>query len=401
VGIIVAVASPLLVLLFKEPRLAPITLCYAAVIPFSGLATLPSALTMRRLKFGYLAFCDVVPPILGLSAGITAALHGMGYWSLVIAALTETLSGSTLIFFGAGWVPGLPRYDKDMWKVFAVGGHITAYNITTYVTTTIYNVLLGVTYGSSALGLYDKGYRTVTQPIGQLMSPFGRVAVPMLSRLRDEQHRYRYAFRRMTQLLMFVSLPGVSATIILSHLVVSVLLGAKWIGVAPVMAWLSFGALGSSVAVSASWLFVSQGRTREQLRYSLINATLAVSGFLAGLPWGPTGVATGAGLTFSLICVPLTCWGATRGGIVRLNDFMSAIAPLIAAGAVAFAAVWAMIHLLPSLGGLHGIFAGYALSYSAFCACLMILKPGRAILLEVWQLPNMLKSNRPAAVQAG
>jgi PST family polysaccharide transporter len=69
VAIVVAAFSPLLAWVYSEPRLVMVSIALAALMPISGLATLPQALLMRNLRFGALAFLDILPPAVGLISG--------------------------------------------------------------------------------------------------------------------------------------------------------------------------------------------------------------------------------------------------------------------------------------------------------------------------------------------
>ena len=259
------------------------------------------------------------------------------------------------------------------------------------MTTTADNILLALTQGASALGLYDKGYKTVTQPIGQLLAPTNRIAVPLLVRLLSNPDRYRRAYLRMLQVTLLAGVPGIIFALIMSKPLMLILLGPRWNGIAPVVSWLCVGCLASPFYSSSSWLFVSQGRTRQQLKYATITSIISLAGFVCGLPWGPTGVAAGAGLSFFFLAAPLTCWGATRIGPVTSKNLIISILPFLVALS-ATAVVLATLSIFAPADGVVLLISAMPVAYGVFFLVMLGLPSGRQVLQGAWKLRTMLKA---------
>ena len=79
---------------YGEPRLVEIVLAFAAVGMFTGLTIQHRGLLRRQMRFGTLSAVDIAAAIAGVTAAVTAALLGAGYWALVlerfVAALVTT-----------------------------------------------------------------------------------------------------------------------------------------------------------------------------------------------------------------------------------------------------------------------------------------------------------------------
>lgn len=388
-ALVLAAASPLVAMLYGEPRLAPVAIALAVLIPISGSAMAHGALLARNMRFGTQALLDIAPPAVGLAVGLSAALSHLGYWSLVAATAAESVCGVAIVWTVSRWRPSRPAYDPEIWSLVRVGGHVLGYNLATLVTSAADNVLLGVVGGKVQLGLYDRGYKLVTQPISQLLSPFSRVAVPLLMRLQSDDARYRSAFLTMVQLMLLASVPGLLFGAMFAGPLVLLLLGEKWGGAAPIISWVCMGALASPLYNCTFWLFVTQGRTRQQLAYVFAVSAVAVASFAAGLPWGAVGVSAGAAISFLLITTPVVCWGATRAGPVGFADLTKAILPLAAAGVSSAGALYGLKDLarLPTVVLLG---AGASLSYATFAIVLFCIPSGRQLLKNTWALREML-----------
>jgi PST family polysaccharide transporter len=312
-GVLIA-TSPLIGLLYHDPRVVAVEIALALLIPIAGLGTQPAALLSRHLRLQSLAVIDILPAALGFGVAYWAASHGFRYWSLVLSAASETMLAVVSVWVLSKWLPTGPKYNRRMWSLVRIGGNLTIYNLSLYVTTSADNILLGVIRGPFALGLYDKSYKLVTQSIGQLGSPATRIAIPLLSRLRSDDVAYRRAFLGILGATMMVTTPGILWVMIDSGPLTGVALGRQWSSIWPVVSWLCVGGLVSILYTSVSWLFVSQNRTQEQLRVGLAVAIISVVSFVVGLPWGAAGVAAGAALAFLCVSTPITCWTAARSG---------------------------------------------------------------------------------------
>lgn len=384
-----ALLSPAIAWLYHEPRTIRVTLVLAALLPVSGLAVQPMALLNRHMRFVALAILDVVPSALALIAGVAAAWHGWAYWSLIAFAIAETLATVLLAWSLSAWRPGRPAYDPRVKQLVRTGLHITGYNLASYATTSCDNILLGATQGSVPLGLYDRGYKLVVQPVAQLTTPIGRIAVPLLTRLRGDPGRYRRTYLDMLRVMLLLVMPGLLFGMVMAPPLIAFLLGARWAGVAPVFSWLCLGGLASPIYASTFWLFTTQDRTRRQTGYVAATSAISVASFVVGLPWGPAGVAAGAGLSMLLLSTPLTSWGATRAGLVTVTDLVFALVPfLIAALVTAGALIVARAHLAP--GGLGTLALAAALSYSSFVGVMLCVPSGQPVIRRAWQLGRVL-----------
>ncbi len=386
---VLALASPLIAAMYGEPRLTNIVLVFAALLPISGALMVPSAMMMRNMRFYAMAAVDVGGPLAGLVSGYWTALSGYGYWSLVIALAVESICSAILYWTFSGWRPSWPSYSREVWSFTRVGGHVIGYNLANYVTSSADAILLGMVGGKVELGLYDRAYRLVTQPLMQLMNPFSRVAIPLLNRLRDDPARYRAAYRTMLEVMLLAGLPAILFLMIYSRPLLLIVLGPNWIEVAPVVSWICCGAIASPIYASTFWLFVSQDRTGEQLKYAWTMSAVSLASFAAGLPWGAAGVAASAGLAFLLVSTPIVCAAATRVGPVSALDLVKGLAPIAAAAGLAGAALAGLIRSYPT-PGIISLGAVLAVAYSVFLLGLLVIPAGRRILLDAWNLRTQL-----------
>ena len=371
--------SPLVGLLYHEPKTIPITIALAGLFFANTLGVHPSAILVREMRLARRAVIESAQYVVGITVGILTAIAGCSYWSLIYLQMASTATGLLLIWWSAGWLPSRPRWDPSIKRTLRFGASLTVSNIAVYFSMSADNMIVGAVNGKVALGLYDKAYRLVVAPLSQMSSPIGRVAIPLLSRLDSEPERYASAFKKMMQIPNLICIPGLVCGMFLAPQLVHLFLGPTWGGISPVFSWVCVGGLGSCIYGSAYWLFTSQGRGREQMKWAIVTSAISVLSFVIGIRWGAVGVASLAGVGFAFVQTPLIMWAATTKGPVSGKHVIDAIVPL-AVSLVITAPLVYLYSKVTHLGELSKICLGVALAYGCYLSIMSLLPSGRELL---------------------
>ena len=121
-------------------------------------------------------------------------------------------------------------------------------------------------------------------------------------------------------------------------------------------------------------VLLSRGMGRRYLHLGIFNTVCSAIGFVAGLPWGPVGVATGYAVVTYVTAYPILVW-AFRGTPLCFRDFLAGTSrPFVAS--IATAALCAfMAPVLSQYSPLLWI-AGAALIFTVIYPILIRLLPG-------------------------
>ena len=333
IAVVVLLSSPLLVWFYNEPRLLGIAAGYAVVIFLTGLAIQHLAILQRQMRFVAFAVIDIGAVALGLVAAIVAALRGAGYWALVVNQVVFSVTTIVGAWTACRWRPSLPRRNAGVGSILKYGGNLTGYSFTSFLAQNLDNALIGKFWGAYQLGIYSRAYQMLLMPIGQIITPLATVAVPTLSRLADAPERYRNAYLRILERIAMLTMPLIAFMVATSDWIVLLLLGPQWIEAGRIFMLLGMAAIFQPVARSGTWLFITQGRSREMLSWGLFGSSIAVVSIVGGLPWGATGVAASYAITDLCIGTPLMFWYIGRKGPVGMRDVYRTIAPAILAAA--------------------------------------------------------------------
>jgi O-antigen/teichoic acid export membrane protein len=338
--ILLAILAPVIAWFYHEPRLIRVTLALSPILALTGLTVQHRALLRRQMRFKLLTIIDCVSMAFGIAAGIAMAWLDFGYWSLVGMQIGGSAASCALVWTQCDWTPSAFKRRVGARPMLAFGGNLTAFTLLTYFTRNFDNILIGRVLGSSALGIYSKGYGLLQLPINQISMPMASVLLPALSRLQDRPSEYAKLLLRAVGAMTLISVPIVVFSFFLARDIVLVLLGHQWLPVVPVFQLLAPAAAAGGIAIAPSWICQSLGRTRRQLHYALISAPVCVIGFLLGIKWGVNGVAASFSVTFPVL-IWLFIWYSTLDSPVKPFQlalcFWSAFWRSCIAGLAAFA----------------------------------------------------------------
>ena len=392
--IAVAAIAPAVARFYGVPQLGPITVVSAVSFPIGALAVQHAALLRRQMRFGELAKTDVVGLAVGVATTTFLAWRGAQYWALVVGRLAEGLSVTAALWLLSRWRPGLPVRHAGIRSMLSFGGNLTGFTVTNYFARNLDNLLIGRFWGAEQLGLYSKAYQLLLLPIRQINAPLSAVSVPALSALADDSERYRQAYLRILEKIAIITMPGMAFAMATADWLVLIVLGPRWVEVAKIFAVLAASALAQPVANTAGWLFVSQDRSRDMLRWGIVGSTLIVLGIVAGLPWGVVGVAASYSATTLGLAIPLLFWFVGRRGPVRAQDLYRATAPAFVASMAVLGTLVGVRRLLADVAPMTGLAVSLGCTVLVACLTLSASSAGRHALRDLALAIRLVLENR-------
>lgn len=325
-GLALFLAAPLLAAFYRQPELEDVARVLALGFVASGLTVQHWALLRRQMRFAAIAGLETAADLASFALAIALALGGAGYWALVAQRLASPLLLMVGSFVLCRWRPGWPALAPGLRGLLGFGAGVTGSGLAVAFARSIDQILIGWLWGPALLGLYERTTRLLMLPVNTINAPVYAAGMPALSRLAGEPARYRSMFLRIMQLLGLLTMPVFAVGAVGADWVVAILLGPAWSAAVPLVAWFSLSAITLPTVLAVGLLYMTQARTSEMLRATLLDATVAVAAILAGLPWGVTGVAASLALAGLALRLPLAVWLSTRRGPVTATALARALA---------------------------------------------------------------------------
>jgi O-antigen/teichoic acid export membrane protein len=380
--LICIVLAPVLARFYHEGRLVGVTLAIAPAFLIMGLGVQHNAILTRQMRFPVYAAIDVTAVIVSAVVGVGMALFGCGYWSLVGSSIATPIVSTVGAWWAVGWIPERPRRGTDLESMLRLGGALTLNGIIIYVAYNADKVLLGRFWGAAAVGSYGRAYQLINIPSDNLNGALGAVALSTLSRLQHDPVRRRSYFLKGYSLSVALTVPVTIVCAVFSQEVVALVLGPKWVDTAGIVQLLAPTILVFALINPMFWLVFSAGMMRRSLLTAVVIATLVISAYIVGLPYGPRGVAASFSIVMTLYIVPHLMW-CVHGTNVTLADlFRTAGKPLIA-GLIAGAACVAFRQVAPEWPSILRLFVGTALLGCIYGLVLLFVLGQRAFYVDL------------------
>ena len=380
--------APFAALFYGEPRVGALTAALGFNVAIGGTASLPYALLNRQMRFGAVAGIEAAAAVGSLVVAVAMALVLHNAWALYAGSLAGTVIPAAGCWLAAGWRPSLPRRGSGAGAALHFGANVTGFNIANFLSRNLDNVLIGRAWGERPLGLYDRAYKLLLFPLQQINGPIAKVMLPVLSQMVGEPVRYRRAFLRTLSQILLISLPGIAFMVGTSDVLIPVVLGRQWAEASSIFSMLGLAGFLQMLNSPSGWLFVSQNRTREYMVWGFVSAGLSVISFIAGLPYGPIGVAS-AYAVCELVRTPLLWWGVARRGPVTLGWMVRTAAPHYA-GALASLGAVALVRQAGPMPVFDMLGLSLAASFAASLLVLAMFPSGRETVTQALQLTGRL-----------
>lgn len=278
------------------------------------------------------------------------AWTGRGSFSLISQYVAFSLLG--ISFFGVfiwrrmQWVTGLPRrFDWQLARRYLHYGALTgvAAFLSSMVTQSD-SFVVGTRAGVTALGYYDRGFRTAQWPNLLLNTLLSRSALFTYAQVRDDTMRLRKSVSMVIWLIVSMGAPIALALAITAPDLVRLVYGDRWLPAVPILRLLVIAAMLRPIWDNAFALFVGTGRPHQAIwigAFQLI-VILGLGWPLAGL-YGPIGV--GVSVVIAYVAALVIAQRMTAD-LLQLDLMNLFIKPLATAALVA-AGYWLLTRWLP------------------------------------------------------
>ena len=159
-------------------------------------------------------------------------------------------------------------------------------------------------FNAVALGFYKKAYDLFALSASQLTAPLHNVALATLSRLNQDQARFRRYLANSLGIIAFVGMAASADLTLVGKDVVRLVLGPQWSESGRIFELFGPGIGAMLLYGIVGWIHLSIGKPGRLLRWSLVELALTASLFLAALPWGPAGIAAAWSISYWILLIP-------------------------------------------------------------------------------------------------
>lgn len=317
----------------------------------SGLKVLPRSLLTRDMRFKRVAAIDAVESISGMTITLVLAALGFRYWSLVIGGVTGSLVSCVMAIRSRPHPRRWPQSLDEIKPSVLFGWHIVVSRVAWYLYTTADFAIIGRLFDKVTLGGYGFAWNLASIPVTKISSMVGQVTPAIFSAVQNDKEQLRRYMLKLTEGLAFVTFPISVGLALVAREFVLVALGPEWRPAIVPLQLLAFYAGLRSISTLHPQILASVGRSRDQMRYSLMAlAVLPPMFFIGGKLAGPAGVAWAWIIGYPLVMIPPYRAVFQVTGLT-LGQYLSALWPATLSSLGMAAAVLGITEFLPEAMG--------------------------------------------------
>lgn len=289
-ALLMVVLAPLAGLFFQRPQLNAVVVALSSSLILGSLRTVPWALMQRDLRFKRLAIYDAGRSVLLAGMSVVFALLGLGYWTLVIAAIVSAALSTAVTF----WLHPVPFVRPDFVRLRGA---------LTFSTDVVLNRLAWFGYlnadfavasrmlGATAAGYYGLAWtlaHLVVEKVAQLVL---QVTPGVLARVQDNSAQLRRYCSLITGAMALILWPATIGLALVARDFVPVVLGDRWQPIvfpltllsAYSSVWVLLGLVGQVLLVVGEEKFARRNNMQQFVAMSIA--------FVIAARWGVNGIA--------------------------------------------------------------------------------------------------------------
>ncbi|QHT71659.1 lipopolysaccharide biosynthesis protein [Rhodocytophaga rosea] len=234
-------AAPLSLYIFNNQELIPILRATCVSLAINGIGSTSASLMRRKLEFKSVAIIQITSYLIGyVFVGMTMAYLGFGVWSLVYASICQAILSTVLSYMYAQHSLLLLFSWKYYKPLFAFGSKMSFISFIDFLGSDLDTLLIGRFMGETSLGLYNRAFIIIRQPVGLIVSTVSRVLFPAFSRIQSEISRLKKVYLFSVSSVVLIVFPICCGISIASEQIVHLMLGNQWTAAIPILQVLAF-----------------------------------------------------------------------------------------------------------------------------------------------------------------
>lgn len=331
--------APLIARFYNDPSLLPLSRYLFLGFFISSWGTVQRAYLFIHLMNKESCIIALTSLVLSNTVGLLMVLAGFSYWGLATQNILFILIVAVMNWWYSPWRPTLQIDMAPVRKMFGFSSKLLFTNIINTLSSQAFSFLLGKFYGDYTAGIYGNARKWDDMCANTINGMVTGVALPVLSKVRDERERYRQVFRKMLRFVCFVSFPCMLGMGFVAREFLLVVVGPKWEASAELLSMFSvYGAIFPLMTLYGQ-MVIGQGKSQINMWCTIGLSSLILIGLWALHPFG---VHTMVVYFIALNAIWLLVWQFFALRLIRLSFWHAFcdVAPFLLLSLGSMAVAW-------------------------------------------------------------
>lgn len=251
---------------YDNEQLLPIVQLFSISIIFHCIDIVPHNLIIKEKRFSFIAYSNVIIQVICGGVSILSACLGLGVYSLLV----QPILSSILVF----WVDvsqyrlrvSFIVHKECIRKIFSYSLYQFLFSFINYFSRNLDKLVVGRVFGVSDLGYYEKSYRLMMLPVGNLSHVITPAIQPIFSEFQDNKDLLFQRSIRFMKLFVFLGFPISAFLFFCSKEIILISFGEQWYGAIPVFRILALS-VGFQMIFSPQGAFFQSANAVKEMFY--------------------------------------------------------------------------------------------------------------------------------------
>lgn len=293
ITVILFFSAPFVAVFYEKPILTGLTQLISFAFIISSISGIQTSLLSKEMDFKSLFFINLIKLAISSPIAIILALNGFGVWALAFQQIVSAVASAITPFFFHQWRPAFVFSKKDAKSFLSFGTPLLANSSLNYWVRNLDNLLIGKFMGENSLAYYNKSYQLMLLPVTHLAGSIKNVMFPSFAKLQNDYKLLQSYYLKTISILSLVTFPLMGGLSVLATPTIVLIYGDEWLPAAQTLQILCIIGALQSISTVAGSVFLAIGETKKMLYVSLFAKATMISGIVAGLQYGVTGIAIG------------------------------------------------------------------------------------------------------------
>jgi teichuronic acid exporter len=333
-------AAPWIAAFYGRPLLTPLVQWASLTVLFRSFGVVHLQLLTKQMDFKSQVKATIASVLMGGTTGITLALLGFGVWALVAQTLVIALVNTIGLWVVDSWRPTWLFQWSALRSMLGFGSRVFATSLMTCLFANIYMLLFGKLFEvGKTLGYYTQARRLQLAPTSIIGHIVQRVSFPLFASIQDDLVKIRHIMRRSISLLCLTNLPMVLFLAASGQVLVTVLIGEKWIPIVPYLRVLVFWGVLQPIQIIHTNKYLALGHAGLAFKIDVVRKIMTIANILITYRYNIMAMLIGQAIS-DLLGFMICMWQTRRLAHYGMGEQLADIAkPLMVAVAMG-AAVW-------------------------------------------------------------
>ncbi|NOY77818.1 MAG: MOP flippase family protein [Calditrichaeota bacterium] len=267
--VLLALFSKQISVFFRTPVLSPILKILSLTFLIGAVGIVQKALLNRHLNFRKIAMGEIAGILAYGLVSISLAMSGYGVWSIVWGTMTNSVVATLFFVIMSHWRPVLIFDYQRFKKMFHFGANVVGTNIVNYIRMNLATFITGRYLGNTDLGYYSLANTLSSMTVGRISFIIGRVMFPALSKIQDDNERFKNYYLKTIRSISIISFPLLVGLFVLAKPLVLTVYGEKWAQAIIPLQILAVVGLFRSIGTTVGFVLLAKGRSDIDFRWNI------------------------------------------------------------------------------------------------------------------------------------